>query len=165
MAVNSADDLVNPPELGILEREIKRVPRGRAVMIPLSDRTAGHGTHTLAAVWKSYLEDLLRTSGPSAATNPAPAGPNPDVHYQLGPDSLPHDGVPKGEVRGPFTLPSQAYPGTQHTYWVYVPAQYDPAVAGQPDDFQGRAGVQEHGGRRPGAERARQPDLSARDSR
>ena len=34
----------------------------------------------------------------------------------------------KGEVRGPFTLPSQAYPGTQHTYWVYVPAQYDPAV-------------------------------------
>ncbi len=128
VAVNSADDLVNPPELQILEREIKRVPRGRAVMIPLSDRTAGHGTHTLAAVWKSYLEDLLRTSGPSAATNPAPAGPNPDIHYQLGPDSLPRDGVPKGEVRGPFTLPSQAYPGTQHTYWVYVPAQYDPAV-------------------------------------
>ena len=54
--------------------------------------------------------------------------PNPDIHYQLGPDSLPRDGVPKGEVRGPFTLPSEAYPGTQHTYWVYVPAQYDPAV-------------------------------------
>jgi enterochelin esterase-like enzyme len=128
VAVNSADDLVNPPELQILEREIKRVPRGRAVMIPLSDRTAGHGTHTLAAVWKSSLEDLLRTSGPSAATNPAPAGPNTDVHYQLGPDSFPRDGVSKGEVRGPYTLPSQAYPGTQHTYWVYVPAQYDPAV-------------------------------------
>ena len=97
-------------------------------MIPLSDRTAGHGTHTLAAVWKSSLEDLLRISGPSTATNPAPAGPNTDVHYQLGPDSLPRDGVSKGEVRGPYTLPSQAYPGTQHTYWVYVPAQYDPAV-------------------------------------
>ena len=54
------------------------------------------------------------------------AAPNPDVYYQLGPDSLPHDGVPKGEMRGPFTLPSEAYPGTQHTYWVYVPAQYDP---------------------------------------
>src|SRR6187200_3077263 len=54
--------------------------------------------------------------------------PNPDIHYQLGPDSLPRDGVPRGEVRGPFTLPSEAYPGTQHTYWVYVPAQYDPAV-------------------------------------
>jgi enterochelin esterase-like enzyme len=54
--------------------------------------------------------------------------PNPDSHYQLGPDSLPRDGVAKGEVRGPYTLPSEAYPGTQHTYWVYVPAQYDPAV-------------------------------------
>ena len=54
--------------------------------------------------------------------------PNPDAHYQLGPDSFPREGVAKGEVRGPFTLPSQAYPGTQHTYWVYVPAQYDPAV-------------------------------------
>src|SRR5881396_1843713 len=54
-----------------------------------------------------------------------PSAPNPDAHYQIGPDSLPRDGVPKGEVRGPFTLPSDAYPGTQHTYWVYVPAQYD----------------------------------------
>ena len=51
--------------------------------------------------------------------------PDPDIHYHLGPDSLPEEGVPKGELRGPFTLPSQAYPGTQHTYWVYVPAQYD----------------------------------------
>ena len=57
-----------------------------------------------------------------------PPPPNPDAHYQLGPDSFPREGVPKGEVRGPFTLPSQAYPGTQHTYWVYVPAQYNPAV-------------------------------------
>src|SRR4051794_41089341 len=59
---------------------------------------------------------------------PAATEPNPDSHYQLGPDSLPQDGVPKGEVRGAFTLPSEAYPGTQHTYWVYVPAQYDPAI-------------------------------------
>jgi enterochelin esterase family protein len=49
--------------------------------------------------------------------------PNPDQHYRLGPDSLPQEGVPKGDVRGPFVLPSEAYPGTQHTYWVYVPAQ------------------------------------------
>src|SRR4030095_7865680 len=54
-----------------------------------------------------------------------PPAPNPDIHYQLGPDSLPREGVPKGEVRGPFTLPSEAYPGTQHTYWVSVRAQYD----------------------------------------
>ena len=52
----------------------------------------------------------------------------PDRHYQLGPDSLPREGVPKGTVQGPFTLPSEAYPGTQHTYWVYVPAQYDASV-------------------------------------
>jgi enterochelin esterase-like enzyme len=57
----------------------------------------------------------------------APAPPNPDTFYKLGPDSLEQEGVPRGEMRGPFTLPSQAYPGTQHTYWVYVPAQYSPA--------------------------------------
>jgi enterochelin esterase family protein len=55
-------------------------------------------------------------------------GSDPGLLYHLGPDSLPQEGVPKGEFRGPFTLPSQAYPGTQHTYWVYVPAQYDPTV-------------------------------------
>ncbi len=55
-----------------------------------------------------------------------PQGPNTDFYYKLGPDSLPQEGVPKGAIKGPFTLPSQAYPGTQHTYWVYVPAQYDP---------------------------------------
>jgi len=62
LAVNSADDLVNPPEIGLLEKEIARVAKGRAVMIPLSDRTAGHGTHTLAAVWKNYLVELLQAS-------------------------------------------------------------------------------------------------------
>jgi enterochelin esterase family protein len=54
--------------------------------------------------------------------------PSPDSQYRLGPDSLPQEGVPKGEIRGPYTLPCKVYPGTQHTYWVYVPAQYDPAV-------------------------------------
>jgi len=63
LAVNSADDLVNPPEIGILEKEITRVPHGRAVIIPFSDKTAGHGTHTLAAVWKNYLIELLTESG------------------------------------------------------------------------------------------------------
>jgi len=52
--------------------------------------------------------------------------PNPDSLYHLGPDSFPQDGVPKGEIKGPFVLPCNIYPGTQHTYWVYVPAQYDP---------------------------------------
>ena len=60
-AVNCADDLVNPPELGILEREIRRVPHGRAIVIPYSDRTRGHGSHTVAALWKQYLEELLKS--------------------------------------------------------------------------------------------------------
>ena len=62
VAVNSADDLINPPELGILEREIARVPKARAVVVPLSTATRGHGTHTVAAVWKQYLEELLAAS-------------------------------------------------------------------------------------------------------
>ena len=61
VAVNSADDLINPPELGILEREIKRVPHGHAVVIPLSERTRGHGSHTYAPLWKPYLEELLKS--------------------------------------------------------------------------------------------------------
>ena len=56
------------------------------------------------------------------------AVPNGDSQYRLGPDSLPQDGVPKGEILGPFTLPCKVYEGTQHTYWVYVPAQYDKAL-------------------------------------
>src|SRR5256714_1034111 len=59
---------------------------------------------------------------------PMPPGLNPNSQYRLGPDSMSQPDVPKGEIRGPFTLPSNVYPGTQHTYWVYVPAQYDPTV-------------------------------------
>jgi homoserine O-acetyltransferase len=62
VAVNSADDLINPPELGILEREIRRVPHGRALVIPYSERTRGHGSHTVAALWKDQLVELLKSS-------------------------------------------------------------------------------------------------------
>ena len=62
LAINSADDLINPPELGILEREIKRVAKGRAIVIPLSDKTRGHGSHTVATLWKNELEALLKQS-------------------------------------------------------------------------------------------------------
>jgi len=60
LAINSTDDLINPPELGILEREIKRVSGGRASVIPLSDKTRGHGSHTIAALWKDQLVGLLK---------------------------------------------------------------------------------------------------------
>ncbi len=62
LAINSADDLINPPELGILEREIKRLPKGRAIVIPMSDRTRGHGSHTIAVLWKDELMKLLGES-------------------------------------------------------------------------------------------------------
>jgi homoserine O-acetyltransferase/O-succinyltransferase len=62
LAINFADDLINPPELHILEREIKRVPGGKAIVIPLSPETAGHGTHTLAKVWEQHLASLLQQS-------------------------------------------------------------------------------------------------------
>ncbi len=63
--INSADDFINPPELGIAEREIKRVKAGRFVLLPASDQTHGHGTHTWAAVWQQYLAQLLQSSQPS----------------------------------------------------------------------------------------------------
>jgi homoserine O-acetyltransferase len=62
MAVNSADDLINPPELGIAEREIKKVKSGRFVLLPITDQTRGHGTHSLPAIWKEYLAELLESS-------------------------------------------------------------------------------------------------------
>ena len=64
MWVNSADDFINPPDLGIAEREIKRVPKGRFVLLAASDQTHGHGTHTWAAVWQQYLGQLLESSKP-----------------------------------------------------------------------------------------------------
>jgi enterochelin esterase family protein len=76
----------------------------------------------------NFAQSAASGAPPAAQSAPLPA-PDPDAFYSLGPDSLPQPGVPKGEIRGPFTLPSTAYPGTQHTYWVYVPAQYDPAPA------------------------------------
>jgi homoserine O-acetyltransferase/O-succinyltransferase len=62
LAVNFADDLVNPPELGVLERGITRVPRGKAVVVPFSEKTRGHGSHTIAPLWKHHLVELLATA-------------------------------------------------------------------------------------------------------
>ena len=79
MAINSADDFINPPELGIMEREIKRVPKGKYVLIKVSPQTRGHGTHTSAAVWRWDLEDLLRDSGGLAQGTSAATAPLPDT--------------------------------------------------------------------------------------
>ncbi|MGE5624937.1 MAG: alpha/beta fold hydrolase [Bacillota bacterium] len=63
MWVNSADDMINPPELGIAQEEVKKIPRGKFVLLPITPDTRGHGTHTLPAIWKGYLAELLAQSG------------------------------------------------------------------------------------------------------
>ena len=65
MWINSADDFINPPELGLAEKQVKEMPHAKFVLIPISDATRGHGTHTQAAVWKDYLVELLKESEPT----------------------------------------------------------------------------------------------------
>jgi len=60
LAINSRDDFVNPPELGIVEHLMPRVRHGRFVLLPITDQTRGHGTHSMPAVWKSYLAQFLK---------------------------------------------------------------------------------------------------------
>jgi homoserine O-acetyltransferase len=62
MWINSADDYINPPELGIAETMVGRMPRAKFVLVPISEKTRGHGTHTVAAVWKDDLVELLKES-------------------------------------------------------------------------------------------------------
>jgi homoserine O-acetyltransferase len=64
LAINSADDLINPPDQGILEREIKRVQHGTAIVIPESDQTVGHGSHTKAVLWEKDLVGFLKETEP-----------------------------------------------------------------------------------------------------
>ncbi|MDE2218886.1 MAG: alpha/beta fold hydrolase [Gammaproteobacteria bacterium] len=64
MWVNSADDFINPPELGIAEREVARIPHGQFVLLPVGENTHGHGTHTWAVAWQDYLRELLARSAP-----------------------------------------------------------------------------------------------------
>lgn len=62
--INSADDYINPPELGIAEKMVMHMPHARFILLPISDATRGHGTHTVAAVWKDYLAEFLRETEP-----------------------------------------------------------------------------------------------------
>lgn len=63
LAINSADDEVNPPELGIMEKEIKKVARGRYILLPATALTSGHGTHSNPAIWGNYLKEFLEITG------------------------------------------------------------------------------------------------------
>jgi homoserine O-acetyltransferase/O-succinyltransferase len=95
LAINSADDLINPPELGILERGILHVPKGSAIVIPLSPETIGHGTHTKAALWKHHLAELLLNTGPGVAIQRTSAAASPLPYLA----SVPNDPV---TVRAPM---------------------------------------------------------------
>ena len=64
-AVNSADDLINPPELKIIDKDIQRVKNGKYVLLPITDQTRGHGTHSLPAIWQQHLAELLQRSASS----------------------------------------------------------------------------------------------------
>jgi homoserine O-acetyltransferase/O-succinyltransferase len=64
IAINSADDFINPPELNIMPEAIKKMPHGRFVLLPITDQTRGHGTHTLPAIWQNYLQALMEESEP-----------------------------------------------------------------------------------------------------
>jgi len=61
LAINSADDLVNPPELGVMDRLMPQVKRGKFILLPITPQTRGHGTHSLPAVWGNFLADFLKT--------------------------------------------------------------------------------------------------------
>jgi homoserine O-acetyltransferase len=62
--INSADDYINPPELGIAEKMVTRMPHARFILLPITDQTRGHGTHTVAAVWKDYLAEFMNATEP-----------------------------------------------------------------------------------------------------
>ena len=64
LAINSADDFVNPPELGLMETLMPRVKNGRYVLLPITDQTRGHGTHSRPAIWKDRLADFLQSLPP-----------------------------------------------------------------------------------------------------
>jgi homoserine O-acetyltransferase len=62
--INSADDFINPPELGIPQKMVSRMPNARFILLPITEATRGHGTHTQAAIWKDYLVELMERSEP-----------------------------------------------------------------------------------------------------
>jgi homoserine O-acetyltransferase len=85
LAINSADDFVNPPELGLMERLIPGVPNARYVLIPVSDSTRGHGTHSRPAVWRHHLADFLRVLPPIEGSGTrAPHEPGESATHEPG---------------------------------------------------------------------------------
>jgi len=79
LAVNSADDQINPPELGLMESLMPRVKRGTAVLIPISEQTRGHSTYTWAAVWREHLAAVLASLESPSEVRQSAGGANADT--------------------------------------------------------------------------------------
>ncbi|HEY3857569.1 MAG TPA: alpha/beta hydrolase-fold protein [Verrucomicrobiae bacterium] len=82
---------------------------------------------TFVAAGLSRAADEKNNATPARPRRGGRPNPTNDFFYHLSPDSKPMEGVPHGKFVGPTTLPCNVFPGTQHTYFVYVPAQYDPS--------------------------------------
>ncbi|PLW81470.1 homoserine acetyltransferase [Kineobactrum sediminis] len=102
IAINSADDQVNPPELGILERETARIPGARAIVLPITEMTRGHGTHSRPSIWGPYLAGLL------AATS-VEVVPGPDMDLLVNPQDPAWDSIAPDHYRARFTTTEGAF--------------------------------------------------------
>jgi hypothetical protein len=113
LAINSADDFINPPELGFMETGIKRVKNGRYLLIPTSDATHGHGTHTWAAVWekdlRAFLEGVAATEGIRALTAQEVADPGAEGTICIAPVTAEMTEQDKGDPRGSRAHPTSAF--------------------------------------------------------
>src|ERR1035438_8758617 len=87
-----------------------------------------HAPHLIGSLFFAVGALAQTPATAPAAPTPLARDPKMDAYYVLGPDSQRLEGVPRGKFVGPNTLPSSVFPGTQHTYYVYIPAQYDPTV-------------------------------------
>ncbi|MEM1188520.1 MAG: alpha/beta fold hydrolase [Pseudomonadota bacterium] len=108
LAINSADDQVNPPELRILEAETGRAPLGEAVVLPITSLTRGHGTHSLPSIWGPYLARLLARSGTDA--------PKPDP-LLLEPDASAWTETAPADFRARFRTTEGSFEVTVHRSW------------------------------------------------
>src|SRR5262245_8024318 len=93
-----------------------------------TDFASRSGDNRTLSVWQREAKPASSADTTNAPSRRANRANSNDVFYTLGPDSKPRDGVPKGTYTEAKVIPSEVFPGTQHTYWVYVPAQYDPAI-------------------------------------
>ena len=118
LAINSADDLINPPELGIMERLMPRVAHGRYVLVPISERTRGHGTHTVAAAWDEWFAPFV------AGLQPRYIGDSPMGDLKVGAFYNPHLGEALAGATGIDHLAMADPPRGDDPWWPKIRERY-----------------------------------------